>query len=54
MRKWLIALAGVFLSLTLVACGNKTVATTSGGKVTESAYYSSLKKSSVVSRFFNK
>ncbi|GAK47014.1 foldase protein prsA [Secundilactobacillus oryzae JCM 18671] len=46
MRKWLIALAGVFLSLTLVACGNKTVATTSGGKVTESAYYSSLKKSS--------
>ncbi|KRM58442.1 peptidylprolyl isomerase PrsA [Secundilactobacillus malefermentans] len=46
MKKWFIALAGVFLSLTLAACGSKTVATTSGGKITESAYYTSLKKSS--------
>ena len=33
-------------SLSLAACGSKTVATTSGGKVTESEYYSSLKKTS--------
>lgn len=46
MKKWLIALAGVLMSLTLVACGSKTVATTNGGKVTESAYYSSLKSTS--------
>lgn len=46
MKKWLIALAGVLMSLTLVACGSKTVATTDGGKVTESAYYSSLKSTS--------
>lgn len=30
----------------LAACGNKAVATTSGGKITESAYYSSLKSTS--------
>ncbi|WP_283678293.1 peptidylprolyl isomerase PrsA [Lentilactobacillus sp. Marseille-Q4993] len=46
MKKWLIALAGVLLSFTLVACGSKTVATTDGGKITESAYYSSLKSTS--------
>ncbi|MCY9806975.1 peptidylprolyl isomerase [Lentilactobacillus senioris] len=46
MKKWLIALAGVLMSVTLVACGSKTVATTDGGKVTESAYYSSLKSTS--------
>ncbi len=46
MKKWLIALAGVLLTVTLAGCGNQTVATTSGGKVTESAYYSSLKGTS--------
>ncbi len=46
MKKWLIALAGVLLSFTLVACGSKSVATTDGGKITESAYYSSLKNTS--------
>lgn len=34
------------LSLTLAACGSKTVATTSGGKITESQFYSSLKNTS--------
>lgn len=46
MKKWFIALAGVMLSLTLAACGSKTVATTSGGKITESQFYSSLKNTS--------
>ncbi|MHC9532452.1 peptidylprolyl isomerase [Dellaglioa sp. BT-FLS60] len=46
MKKWLVALAGVLLTFTLAGCGNSTVATTSGGKVTESAYYDSLKKTS--------
>ncbi len=46
MKKWLIALAGVMLSLTLAACGSKTVATTSGGKITEDQFYSSLKNTS--------
>ncbi|UDM32571.1 peptidylprolyl isomerase PrsA [Lentilactobacillus laojiaonis] len=46
MKKWLVGLAGVFMSLTLVACGSKTVATTNGGKVTQSEYYSSMKKTS--------
>ncbi|WP_412988294.1 peptidylprolyl isomerase PrsA [Pediococcus siamensis] len=46
MKKWLIALASVFMAVTLAACGNKTVATTKGGKITESAYYSSLKSTS--------
>lgn len=30
----------------LAACGNKAVATTSGGKITESEYYSSMKQTS--------
>ncbi|WP_143463967.1 peptidylprolyl isomerase PrsA [Levilactobacillus enshiensis] len=46
MKKWFIALAGVLLTFTLAGCGNKTVATTNGGKITESAYYSSLKGTS--------
>lgn len=46
MKKWLVALAGVLMSFTLVACGSKSVATTNGGKVTESEYYSSLKNTS--------
>ncbi|GAA2972272.1 peptidylprolyl isomerase PrsA [Lentilactobacillus parakefiri] len=46
MKKWLIVLAGIMMSFTLAACGSKTVATTNGGKITESAYYSSLKSTS--------
>ncbi|MFC6260772.1 peptidylprolyl isomerase PrsA [Levilactobacillus fujinensis] len=46
MKKWFIALAGVLLTFTLAGCGSKTVATTNGGKITESAYYSSLKGTS--------
>ncbi|KRK49202.1 peptidylprolyl isomerase [Secundilactobacillus kimchicus] len=46
MKKWLVALAGILLSFTLAACGSKTVATTSGGKITESAFYDSLKNTS--------
>lgn len=46
MKKWLIVLAGVLMSFTLAACGSKSVATTNGGKITESAYYSSLKGTS--------
>lgn len=46
MKKWFIALAGVLLSFTLAGCGSQTVATTNGGKITESAYYSSLKGTS--------
>ncbi|QIR09655.1 Foldase protein PrsA [Lentilactobacillus hilgardii] len=34
------------MSFTLAACGSKSVATTNGGKITESAYYSSLKGTS--------
>ncbi len=34
------------LCLTLAACGSKTVATTSGGKITEDQFYSSLKNTS--------
>lgn len=46
MKKWFIALAGVLLAVTLAGCGSQTVATTNGGKITESAYYSSLKGTS--------
>ncbi len=46
MKKWLIVLAGVLMSFTLAACGSKSVATTNGGKISESAYYSSLKSTS--------
>ena len=46
MKKWLIALAGVLLTFTLAGCDSKTVASTSGGKITESQYYSSMKGTS--------
>ncbi|MFB9769996.1 peptidylprolyl isomerase PrsA [Lactiplantibacillus modestisalitolerans] len=46
MKKWLIALAGVLMAFTLAGCGSKTVASTSGGKITESQYYSSMKGTS--------
>ena len=45
MKKWLVAAAGVMLAMTLGAC-SRTVATTSGGKITESEYYDSMKKTS--------
>lgn len=46
MKKWLAILAGLVIMIPLAACGNKAVATTSGGKITESAYYSSMKSTS--------
>ncbi|AMV70035.1 Foldase protein PrsA precursor at Foldase clustered with pyrimidine conversion [Pediococcus damnosus] len=46
MKKWLIALASVFMAVSLASCGDKTVATTKGGKITEDTYYSSLKSTS--------
>ena len=45
-KKLLAIVAGVTLMLPLAACGNKAVATTSGGKITESEYYSSMKHTS--------
>ena len=39
-------IAGLALALPLAACGNKAVATTIGGKITESEYYSSMKQTS--------
>lgn len=45
MKKWVLGVAGVLMTLSLAAC-SKTVATTSGGKITESAYYDSMKKTS--------
>ncbi|KRL77201.1 peptidylprolyl isomerase [Ligilactobacillus equi] len=45
MKKWLVALAGILMTFSLAAC-SKTVATTAGGKITESEYYSSLKQTS--------
>lgn len=44
-KKWLVAISGIVLTFGLAAC-SKTVATTSGGKITESEYYSSMKKTS--------
>lgn len=35
--------AGAMLMLPLAACGNRAVATTNGGKITQSQYYSSMK-----------
>ncbi|KRL27423.1 peptidylprolyl isomerase [Limosilactobacillus frumenti DSM 13145] len=43
-KKLLAILASVTLILPLAACGSKAVATTSGGKITESEYYSSMKQ----------
>ncbi|WP_057896716.1 peptidylprolyl isomerase PrsA [Liquorilactobacillus oeni] len=45
MKKWLLAFTALLLTVGLAAC-SKTVATTSGGKVTESDYYDSMKKTS--------
>lgn len=45
-KKLLAIVAGVAVMLPLAACGNKAVATTSGGKITESEYYSSMKQTS--------
>ncbi|HJA27325.1 MAG TPA: peptidylprolyl isomerase [Candidatus Limosilactobacillus intestinigallinarum] len=45
-KKLLAIVAGVALMMPLAACGNKAVATTSGGKITESEYYSSMKATS--------
>lgn len=45
-KKLLAIIAGVAVMLPLAACGNKAVATTSGGKITESEYYSSMKNTS--------
>lgn len=42
-KKVLAIMAGLALALPLAACGNKAVATTSGGKITQSEYYSSMK-----------
>ncbi|MDO4903464.1 MAG: peptidylprolyl isomerase [Limosilactobacillus sp.] len=45
-KKLIAVVAGAALMLPLAACGNKAVATTSGGKITESEYYSSMKQTS--------
>lgn len=45
-KKWLLSIVGVLLAVTLAGCGNKTVATTSGGNVTQDDYYNEMKKSS--------
>ena len=45
-KKILALIAGVAIMLPLAACGSKAVATTSGGKITESEYYSSMKQTS--------
>ncbi|WP_395318245.1 peptidylprolyl isomerase [Fructilactobacillus frigidiflavus] len=44
-KKWAVGAAGVLMSLSLVACGqsDKTVVTTSGGKITEEQYYNKMK-----------
>lgn len=46
MKKWLLIPAALLMAFTLAACGNKTVATTSGGKITQDQYYSSMKTTS--------
>lgn len=45
-KKIFVGLAGALLSVSLVACGSKTVAVTNGGKITQSEYYSSMKNTS--------
>lgn len=42
-KKIVALVAGALLMLPLAACGNKAVATTNGGKITQSQYYSSMK-----------
>ncbi len=46
MKKVLVAAGGLLLALTLAGCGNSAVVTTNAGKITQSAYYSSLKSTS--------
>ncbi|GKS80968.1 foldase protein PrsA [Ligilactobacillus pabuli] len=43
MKKWLTGLAAIMMSFSLAAC-SKTIATTSGGKITEGEYFDSMKK----------
>ena len=43
MKKLLVAALGVLMAFSLAAC-SKTVATTSGGKITESEYYNKMKE----------
>ncbi len=45
-KKLIAVIAGAALMLPLAACGNKAVATTSGGKIIQSEYYSSMKATS--------
>lgn len=45
-KKLLAIIAGIAVMMPLVACGNKAVATTSGGKITQDEYYSSMKSTS--------
>ena len=42
-KKLLAIIAGIAVMMPLAACGNKAVATTSGGKITQDEYYSSMK-----------
>ncbi|TPR38992.1 peptidylprolyl isomerase [Apilactobacillus micheneri] len=42
-KKFLIGIAGALMSVSLVACGSKTVAVTNAGKITQSDYYNSIK-----------
>ena len=42
-KKWLVGAAAVLMSLGLASC-SKTVATTSGGKITEQQYYDKMKQ----------
>ena len=46
MKKVLIGAAGIAMAFSLAACGSKTVATTSGGKVTQEQFYDNMKKTS--------
>lgn len=45
MKKAVLGVAAVFTAMLLAACGDKTVATLNGGKITQNQYYSSLKNS---------
>lgn len=45
-KKLLAIIAGITVMMPLAACGNKAVATTSGGKITQDEYYSSMKSTS--------
>ena len=43
-KKILIGAMGGLMCLSLAACGNQTVATTNGGKITRTSYYDNMKK----------